>query len=1009
MQRAPYLILLLVSLGVGFGLSGPARAAQSRDVSTLSSSAWRYCRTGAAPRVRLGLLAGYSLPAGKTVTRSNRDRLLCARIARGNPYQLLSWLENGEVHAAVLPPFAATVLRADDPKRYAREYVEFSVSPLPSLRIQRRAIALKDAAGRAADISALDRFFENLRTGDRSVLLLPHHLSNAVPVLFERARQWVAARDLSKEARDRFFAALLDRMRFRIDADASLAPGETAALELVETRVTGAPRESLLAGAEPDRMIVHREAAARMLGLDLSQVSLPRDSQGGDLNALFASSLDVQAQMGPAVAAFAETNYARHQSGAFERRDFRFTIAELWALLQAHARAFAPRTADEPGGFALVLTGGGVKAAYQTRLLDYLYRQDWLTNDVAYAGGNEYRPQRVDYIIGTSGGALLGIFVSALDSTLLKKLSGGLTPVLWRTNSAGIQPQAVFPRLDMLRYASIIGVYLMITLMATLVIGLRPRRFAHVQRLTPQERKLIVGRARWRAETPAWLLLLVLAPVLIALKAHISIGMEHVPKEAGIFYVGMALVALYADLRLRPRARFNWRHARVPRASLVAGVLGILAVLISIFATWRNGSGELAECEAMPPAIWLYCIGFLGLAWGLYWFFRAQRRYFEIDKSSQPTMFVAFGAILGVVVLSYLTVIVARLFGVTSLLELTANFWFWLLGAALAWSLVLLILGRSAERKATQWPQRVVGYMFSEHPTRGFFSHRRYTRFLSLAILSWVWWNLLAAPGLYGNCNARTYFKQTFADFAAATDREGEPLALKVPFVVTATSLVRGQERYFLFEPNLGDSASTLSASAWFRFTSDPRWVVAGHPTDEDLRRVAFASGSPFPVFSSHEVELSGLSLKERLIDGGFAHNRPLEAARALGANRVLVLNSSPIEVPTSSAGCLLFGRLACDLPKLVPYLWQRSQVEDQLSSERMLVASIYPTAAGDAWPLLTDFRPQVVNQMVAAAAGDVNRRVGIVESWGAPPFERTRLLDYAPAKTRGAFVHDTK
>ena len=150
-------------------------------------------------------------------------------------------------------------------------------------------------------------------------------------------------------------------------------------------------------------------------------------------------------------------------------------------------------------------------------------------------------------------------------------------------------------------------------------------------------------------------------------------------------------------------------------------------------------------------------------------------------------------------------------------------------------------------------------------------------------------------------------------------------------------------------------------------------------------------------MVKAHARSAMTMNFIRSLIDGGFAHNKPLEAALALGANKVLVLNSSPLEA-LSPGGCLL-GELACNIPKLLPYLWERSQVEDLLSTRRMLVASIYPTATRGYWPSLTDFRRETVRQLVKDAGDDRNARVGVIESWGAPDLRTEQLIHYDKAQ----------
>jgi predicted acylesterase/phospholipase RssA len=168
-------------------------------------------------------------------------------------------------------------------------------------------------------------------------------------------------------------------------------------------------------------------------------------------------------------------------------------------------------------------------------------------------------------------------------------------------------------------------------------------------------------------------------------------------------------------------------------------------------------------------------------------------------------------------------------------------------------------------------------------------------------------------------------------------------------------------------------------------------------------------------VFSAHAVQLRGLRGKENkevLIDGGFAHNRPLEAALDLGARKVLVINSSPLADGTAPARCtvaaLNLGELACNLPKLLPYLWERSQVEDLLSTRRMVVASIYPTAPDGTWPSLTDFRSETVTRLVSSAQRDHDEqeRVGVIESWGAPEFGEPGLFRYDADQIKYALRH---
>ncbi|HYM36131.1 MAG TPA: hypothetical protein VET48_12080, partial [Steroidobacteraceae bacterium] len=80
--------------------------------------------------------------------------------------------------------FAVDVLRADDRTKYERDYVDFAPSPVAPLKLKRRVIELYDADGHLASAKELNEWFDALAaasTPDRQTIVLPHHLSLAVP------------------------------------------------------------------------------------------------------------------------------------------------------------------------------------------------------------------------------------------------------------------------------------------------------------------------------------------------------------------------------------------------------------------------------------------------------------------------------------------------------------------------------------------------------------------------------------------------------------------------------------------------------------------------------------------------------------------------------------------------------------------------------------------------------------------------------------------------------------
>ena len=93
--------------------------------------------------------------------------------------------------------------------------------------------------------------------------------------------------------------------------------------------------------------------------------------------------------------------------------------------------------------------------------------------------------------------------------------------------------------------------------------------------------------------------------------------------------------------------------------------------------------------------------------------------------------------------------------------------------------------------------------------------------------------------------------------------------------------------------------------------------------------------------------------------------------AYAMGAEKVLVISSSPInpeKTTDDKKGFFNPGLMVQNFTRLIPYFYNRSQIEDVLSAENMMVVNIAPSYDGDDWPLLTDFRPEVIERMVNEA-----------------------------------------
>ncbi|MFW6175323.1 MAG: patatin-like phospholipase family protein, partial [Acidobacteriota bacterium] len=280
-------------------------------------------------------------------------------------------------------------------------------------------------------------------------------------------------------------------------------------------------------------------------------------------------------------------------------RTFSFTAREAAELVELHQR-FSDRRR-----LSLVLPGGGVKAAFQSRLLEGLYRDGVLRNTGA-AGDEDGPGTRVDAVVGTSGGALLGWFVARLDERGPFELS----EVLWERPSRGeagepdyLSAFDVFGSTDLPRYLSLIVIYLVFA--ATLAsCSLRHRGWLAPERAAPD------APAVRPSLRPGLLGLLVgvlgLTPLLLRW-VNGTASVEHVPEFEGLLFAVLVGLAVFADqgLIFRPGAEGRPEEAparrRVwspPAALLAVGSVLVLAPVGVKLASVAASSGGRAGAWA---------------------------------------------------------------------------------------------------------------------------------------------------------------------------------------------------------------------------------------------------------------------------------------------------------------------------------------------------------------------------------------------------------------------------
>ncbi|HEX2644245.1 MAG TPA: hypothetical protein VHU81_14715 [Thermoanaerobaculia bacterium] len=1089
------------------------------------------------------------------------ERQLQVNITVAGDYEILDWLAQGLIDVAVVPDLTLYLLSRDDIPFRELDLAGHPVGHLllPPLRPQPSSAQLKGHAwvrrpDPRADFAAfLDDVWGRTRTPPDPGksppppyrLVLASHLSSPgflAPV--DEAGRALEARlggiqdEKERRAlRERFWQELFDHTRFAVDCDslARIAPEKSRSCWQLPDREE---RE----GSGPVEILFPGEGVLRRLAGpsgDLEGVAPGRFREhliiaAGVADELFDSGTrDVTVQLPPGAAAFLAADpplpacaSLLEAEAAFGVRTFRFTVDEVFGLLRRH------QATSRQHELALVLPGGGVKAAYQSTVVDSLYQEGHLKNFKAEAVPGSIEPLDVRYVIGTSGGALMGYFVSQLGANG----PWGLSDILWKKGKDRyVGSTDIFGWTDLLRYVSVIASFLLFC--ALLAIVSIPDRAP----LNPRRAPLRLG-TRWRLTLGVLVPVLFFAPLLVSQVSGDALQ-EHVPEIEGLVYAILAMIAMVTDqamVRLH-----NDREGGEPWVSPWLPIaLGAALVLIpllpwgekSAIGQWLAGSltfgpafGTLAPLVLLGglilplrkatgirgwlrpalhfaaatglalaaayllPASWLdavkarmpfFLAGFLlvlvsvganfllasraGLSaprrrlvyWGalvasslllvvLCWPEKIDAAPFwqHLGKSlATQTLEISVGSFLLVVGLLFLMlggiarvyaarpsyhlrlteflvpyfvvllhavavylvllVVIELLPSWLSPLELTREFWLWLLATSLILGSALLV---AALRRRGGYLHRSLAFLTSHHPNSELIS-RRFVRMACWAVFCLTWWNFVVAPALYGNRSAFRYLGTAVTQFR---DKAGftEPYRPTARFVVPANLLKPDGTRYFLFIP-ADDKCPPIprrpaSGATWhsYRAAFGPPGATpaaAGpargcQPVSDPqfLHDVIFASGSPFPIFPAHRVTLDGE--KQPLVDGGYSNNVPVDVALTVSASQVLIVDSSnPLghdSSPSLLAGLVpnlkgFHGKLVENLGRLPGFLFERSQQVDRLSRRDLFVVSLAPSREERDWPALFDFRAETVERMETVARRDLGRRIGMVESWGRPRFQ---------------------
>lgn len=1054
-------------------------------------------------------------------------------IALGNDYQMLDWLGQGSVDAAIVPDLSIELLRRDNTPEHSLKLNDLAMydidvdaldggnellprRALMPIEVRRFGGSWKPADGDA--MQTYDRFIDQVwaeadgAKPSSTMIALGSHLSrtgfvNALQRVFEHKRP----------PTPKFWDAWFGHARFAVECATPTACFESIVHNEPDakpgdphwippgTMAILFPREEVAPTADDgvrEHLLITSAAAERIFGVqqDGGRFRKPLTN----LPAGFAALLDAPAPPAMLAATF-------HPQPQFGTRTYAFTIDESIRLLAQQQRASGDRN------LALVLPGGGVKAVYQTHIAEELYGHELLRNswakrdDVTTADAVP-----VKTVIGTSGGALLGYFIAQLDGSLHNL---NLHDILWRPGGNDLQTKQIFGTTDFLRYVAVVFSLVILSL----VLMLTTMHAAEDQPLgTP------VFRVRL---TLAVMPLFVLAPVFVRWVSDPK--QEQVLELLGILYMLMAICLIVADQalifsRVTPLREDPEKDARRRRyiiglvsvglpliavpligrvaqktltftaafaamaALVIGGTMSVAAVHGKLF-NWKRRAIELAGAIAvvlllcavgwipqLPPIV--AGLGLILLGGFEYWYARSSRRglqwlislaaVFLIAMLCWPPKHVASGfgfaflhersiddaaafflslgfllliiggalwtarnaryeardarrlgaamlvlVVYAVVAIGGLGLIAAWKPDIVTPLELTGEFWKYLTAIS------FLAVGTLFLLAAPFPPVRdALAYLREPHPNGTVF-HRRYGRILALAVFALFWWNAVQAPALYGNTAAQKYQRDAITRFNDKTKTHAFTPTAR--FVTPANRLQQDGTRYFMFLAASDTDCPSVenpraSGATWSIYRSDGRTDVPApcrpRPQKAEFASdVAFASGSPFPIFPAHVLnETTGAPDDDQntYVDGGYSNNVPVDAARAVAAKQVLILESSnPIPPPPAKARKhAILGNLIVNSGRLLPYLFNRSQQIDRLSRNDMFVISLGPTSDHDSeWPPLFDFRPHTISQLRKWAEDDLPKRIGIVESWGRPAFTLNSVVPRVSATASPASRRDPR
>lgn len=877
---------------------------------------------------------------------------------RGNYYQVLRWLRSGEIDGALVSPFTYALLVRDVERDGGSSPIGLAEVTLPGVnggeggnrpiyRIIRNGSPLADP-GKELE-GCIDRTSKG--TGEPCTFQFTAHLSTT-GFLYPLLK--AAGRVSSQEG----WTALLRASHFTAWHGVSLPPKGTALQFSYESRL-------IPSGGKPEdytgwRPLFPERNQERFLGdvLVLSRNSTAVKEYGEDLAMLFAQTqaygwltpdrkepkkperiYDRALEVDQVAAErlqedvrrlFANPHLEKTLSRWFDDEEYDFTVGEL-ALLLKNDQIVNGQIDDGTDHASIVLPGGGVRGAYQARILDALY-DDYLLNANYQHTERLTEKQRearllVRSIIGTSGGALVG-YLAARRGPFDNR--GTDLTARWinrDTNEVLVTPMRVFPAFGTLRWLSVMVSVLIFAVIAVIL-------------STPRPATAITG-------PPPYIFLAFLFCVLGAplLMSRLSV-LDHrfVPKSEGIPYAAIVLIVHFLHTTLRAsgtKPAHRWRDA----------FLGFAGVVISLAVA----ADVLTDVKPNAVDSWLSMLSIVLFIFSIVRL--AQWHGMVVDPERAKEYAKALVVLAIFFLLTFTMFAVAAAQGMVTPLEMTGEYW--KVGAAAsviaAVAISLLAIRISLVREGLAlWFGRVSD---------------RYNPMGILLLFGFAGigaWLLFVAPAVYSGENGA----RTFADQAKLVGRP------QTAFLAALTTLGDDRDQpaggYFAYEGIL-DRQTGMPSPSLLRLSP------------QQLVEAVCASGSPFPIYPGRPVKHG--ERETTFIDGGFTHLVPIKGAIELKAKQILIISNAARAdkklLPTKRASML--GLLVTNGGKTIGFLFDRSQATDLGLQKSALVATIAPAWSTED-PFLMDFRADTIRTLVDEAERDLKeRRPGRIVSWGQP------------------------